>query len=160
MLSVSNHVFSEILPHVNWHCKGDYPHLVGDMESKTHRHIENYCMKTKGVSFLGIGGTETHVHLVIQIEPNICASEWIGKAKGACSHDMNADAKRQVLQWQRGFGAVSFARRDLPAILRYVAKQKEHHAKGTVNAVLENYGEADPGETNDEGEVDKAEAGE
>jgi putative transposase len=156
MLSTSSHVFSEILLHINWHCKGDFPFLKGDMEAKVCEHIRDYCMKTKGVRFLGIGGTETHVHLVIQIEPNICASEWIGKAKGACSHDMNARSRKQVLQWQRGFGAVSFARRDLSAILRYVEKQKEHHAKGTVNPILESAGEFDPRE-NEEGR-EKAEA--
>ena len=35
---------------------------------------------------------------------------------------------------------MSFAKRDLQAVLRYVAAQKEHHAKARVNVTLEKHG--------------------
>ena len=140
MLSTSTHVFSELFYHLNWHSKGDLPQLQGSLEGAVHHFIENYCDKTKGVQFFGVGGTEDHVHLVIQAEPTIQLSEWLGRVKGASSHEMNKTQGRPALQWQRGSGLVSFARRDLPAVLRYVAHQREHHQKGTTNAVLEQCG--------------------
>ena len=71
-----------------------------------------------------MGGTENHLHLLIQIEPIICLAKWIGKIKGPGSHEMNERIGRGTLQRQRGYGAVSFAKRDLPAVLRYVAITK------------------------------------
>jgi len=45
---------------------------------------------------------------------------------------------------------VSFAKRDLPAVLRYVEIQKEHHQKGTINKMLESSGAlVENGEVND-----------
>ena len=35
---------------------------------------------------------------------------------------------RTVLQWQTGYGVVSFGRKDLPWVIDYVRNQKEHHA--------------------------------
>jgi len=142
MLSTSTHVFSELFVHLNWHCKADQPMIVPGLEPKLHDHIEQYCEKCKGVKFISVGGTLTHVHLLIQFEPFICLADWMGKIKGGSSHDMNEEAKRTVLQWQRGYGAVSFARHDLNGLLRYVKEQKRHHGigNGKLNSTLELYG--------------------
>jgi hypothetical protein len=41
------------------------------------------------------------------------------------------------LEWQRGFGVVSFGKKQLPWVLRYIANQKQHHAVGKIEARLE-----------------------
>jgi len=157
MLSTSTHVYSEIYLHLNWHTKSNTPFLRGEKESRTHAFLRDYCEKSRGIRFLGLGGTEDHVHLLIQMEPQVTLSDWLGKIKGTCSHAINEEfgrgarrgggracgetAGRPSLQWQRGFGAVSFGRHDLEALERYVGGQKEHHGKGRVNATLERYGD-------------------
>jgi len=141
MLSASSHVFSEICLHFTWHCKDDRPFLRGPLEGALHAYMADYCDKTKGVKFFGIGNTSDHVHLVAQVEPDICPADWVGKIKGASSHDLNERLGPGSLQWQRGYGVVSFARRDMDAVLRYVARQKEHHGEGTANAILERHGD-------------------
>ena len=141
MLSTSSHVFSEIFIHLNWHCKEDRPLIGPPLKNPLDAHLEDYGNKTKGIKFFGVGGTSDHVHLVIQMEPFICLADWVGKIKGASSHEMNKAAGLAVLEWQRGYGAVSFARRDLKAVLAYVARQEEHHQRGTANATLENFGQ-------------------
>ncbi|MBI3736882.1 IS200/IS605 family transposase [Candidatus Sumerlaeota bacterium] len=145
MLSTSTHVFSQLLVHLNWHCKDDKPCIQGDLEKALYGYIESYCRKTKGIRFEGLGGTETHVHLAVQIEPFISISDWVGKLKGGSAHEMNEKFGRGSLQWQRGYGVVSFAKRDLPSVLKYVKNQKEHHRMGKLNRVLEFYGEPDGG---------------
>jgi REP element-mobilizing transposase RayT len=96
------------------------------------------------MEFLGIGGTADHVHLVIRIGPNMAAMEVVGKVKGASAREINKGCGMKMLQWQRGYGVVSFAARDLPAILKYVENQEEHHAGGTTRRKLE-VGEVWPG---------------
>jgi hypothetical protein len=72
-------------------------------------------------------------------------SDLIGELKGACSYEMNRQARHKAIEWQRGFGVVSFGKRQLPCVLDYIAKQKEHHAKGTTKRRLEQIGFDDDG---------------
>jgi hypothetical protein len=43
----------------------------------------------------------------------------------------------KVLEWQTGYGVVSFGTKDLPWVQAYVRNQREHHAKGTTAERLE-----------------------
>ena len=164
MLSTSTHVYSEIYLHLNWHTKNNVPFLKGEKEIRIHAFPRDYCENSKGIRFLGLGGTEDHVHLLIQMEPFVTLSDWVGKIKGTCSHAINEKFGGRVrgagrvssgaggrtslpsLQWQRGFGAVSFGRHDLKALERYVGGRKEHHGKGKINATLERFGDFEDGE--------------
>jgi hypothetical protein len=42
-----------------------------------------------------------------------------------------------VLEWQTGYGVVSFGMRDLDWVVEYVRNQREHHARGAVHDRLE-----------------------
>jgi len=134
---MASHVFSEIYLHINWHTDGDLPSLKADVENFVHTHIKNRCKQTKGVFFEGVGGTETHIHLAIRVEPFVVISDLVGDLKGASSFDANKQFKKKLLIWQRGFGVVSFGRKQLPWVLDYIANQKEHHSKGSTHAKLE-----------------------
>jgi REP element-mobilizing transposase RayT len=133
--------------------------LGSRIEKECHAFIERYCNAYKGARCCAVGGTPTHVHLAVQVAPTICPSEFIGKVKGASSHEINVKFGPTALAWQHGYGVVSFARRDLPAVEGYVRKQKEHHANGTTNRVLETVEEdAEVGteEKIEEGDTDTA----
>ena len=74
-------------------------------------------------------------------EPFVTLSEFQGQVKGASSHEVNARFGGKTLTWQRGYGMVTFSKKYLPGILSYVSNQKEHHARGTTNPVLEQHGD-------------------
>ena len=86
-----------------------------------------------------IGGTETHVHLAVTLPPTVLISELIGQLKGASSHEVNHSnpTRDKRLEWQAGYGVVSFGTKDLPGVVEYLRNQKEHHAHGTVHKRLE-----------------------
>ena len=88
-----------------------------------------------------IGGTETHVHVAIGVLPTLLPSEFIGQLKGALSHEVNKQLKvcGKPLQWQAGYGIVSFGTGHLEWVKRYIRNQREHHAKGTVSQRLERF---------------------
>jgi REP element-mobilizing transposase RayT len=142
---MSSHVFHEIYLHINWHAKNDYPLLTATFEPLVHDFLRERCRQTKGVYLHGVNGTATHVHLAVNIEPSIGISDLIGELKGACSFEMNRQARYKAIEWQRGFGVVSFGKRQLPWVLEYIAKQKEHHAQGKTKRRLEQIGFDDDG---------------
>ncbi|HVX63699.1 MAG TPA: transposase [Pirellulales bacterium] len=134
---MSSHVFHEIYLHINWHAKSDHPLLTPKLEPLVHDSLRVRSRKTKGVYLHGLNGTATHVHLALNIEPSVCISDLIGELKGSCFYEMNQQARYKAIEWQRGFGVVSFGKRQLPWVLDYIAKQKEHHACGTTKRRLE-----------------------
>jgi putative transposase len=137
---MSQHVFHDLCLHIIWHTKDDQPLLRHELEQTLHRFLRRRCAETKGVFLHGIGGTQTHVHLALSVEPFVRISELIGDLKGASSREINREKGFKALYWQRGFGVVSFGRKNLPFVLQYIPNQKEHHARGTVHARLERTG--------------------
>ena len=134
---MASHVFHEVYLHINWHTKGDLPLLQPGIEGEVHEHIRSRCRTTKGVYFHGIGGTETHVHLAINIEPHVTISTLIGELKGSCAHDINKAKTRKLIDWQRGYGVVSFGKSNLEWVLGYIAGQREHHGEKRTHDRLE-----------------------
>ncbi len=131
-------VYSEIHLHLTWHTLNNVPVLVDMVESQTHRHLRQRAIQSEGVIVHEINGVADHVHLVVSVPPTILISEWIGKLKGGSSHFINHGiCNKKVLEWQTGYGVVSFGTKDLPWVIDYVRRQKEHHAKGTTQERLE-----------------------
>ena len=142
---MSLRAYSEINLHITWHVKDNNPVLTDMIEAQTQRFIRGRAMSTPEVIFHEVGGTDDHVHLVASLPPNLLASEWIGKLKGASSHFINHEiANRQVLQWQAGYGVVVFGTRHLPWVVNYVRNQRRHHADGTTVDRLERTEPEDP----------------
>src|SRR5688500_6051876 len=142
---MSGHVFHEIYLHLNWHVKDSRPLLTDALEPAVYAFLSERCRKVGGVFLHGVNGTPTHLHMAINIEPHVCISDLVGDLKGACSHEINKQFRMKRLQWQRGFGVVSFGKKQLPWVLRYIANQKEHHAKGTTQLRLEKVSMDDDG---------------
>ncbi len=131
-----SHAFHEIFLHFNWHNTHDSP-ITPEMETPLYEAIREKCRVTSGVYAHGIGGTETHVHLAVSIEPTVNMSEFIGQVKGSSSYTVNKQYENHPIDWKRGYGVVSFSKHDLPWVLAYIANQKEHHHQGTVSPKLE-----------------------
>ena len=134
---MSSHVYHEIYLHFNWHTKGDLPLLSGELESLAHAELQAKCRRIKGAYLHAVGGTDTHVHLALSIEPFVTISELVQELKGASSFEVNKRMGRKALEWQRGYGVVSFGKSNLDWVLDYVRRQREHHAAGQCHARLE-----------------------
>jgi putative transposase len=134
---MSSHVYHEIFLHLNWHTKLSMPLLNPALEERVYDRFTERITNTKGTWLHGIGGTATHVHLAVSIEPSVTISELVQTLKGGTSHDLNSQTNDKILQWQRGYGVVSFGKNNLPWIQRYIARQKEHHATGKTHERLE-----------------------
>ena len=77
------------------------------------------------------------VHLALNIEPSVSISGLVGQLKGGSAHDFNQVKRMKALEWQRGFGVVSFGKRQLNWVKSYIGGQKEHHAMGRLHERLE-----------------------
>jgi putative transposase len=136
---MSRSYYSEINLHIVWHTKDSFPLLTTEIEPLAHRFLKKRIVDTPGAFYHEIGGIETHVHVVVTVPPTLLISEFIGKLKGGTSHDVNQvlGRRQKELQWQTGYGVVSFGTRDLRWVTEYVRNQHQHHARGTTAERLE-----------------------
>lgn len=135
---MSRRSYSEINLHFVWHVKSSLPIITPEIEPRLYRYIRSYALQTKGLIFHGISGTETHVHIAVTVPPTLVIAEWIGKIKGASSHYVNHELfNRKLLDWQTGYGVVSFGTKDLEWVVNYIRNQKERHKTGSMFDRLE-----------------------
>jgi len=135
---MSRRAYAEIHLHITWHVKDNVAVLRDDIELQVHRYLRNRTRETPGAICHEVGGTDDHVHVVVSVQPELTPSEWIGQMKGASAHYINnLIANRKVLEWQPGYGIVSFGTKDLPWVVDYVRNQRAHHAQGKTHARLE-----------------------
>jgi putative transposase len=138
---MAHNYYNEINLHVNWHTKDSLPLLTPMVEPLLYRYLKQRLVNEKGVFIHEIGGIETHIHLVVSVPPTIVLSEWIGQLKGASAHEINQQIglRDRPLQWQTGYGVVSFGSGDLDWVKAYVRDQRQHHAEGKTYDRLERF---------------------
>ena len=136
---MSEYSYSEINLHITWHTKLSLPLISSEIEAKLHGFLKHKIIETEGVYFHAVGGTENHIHLTVSIQPELHINKWIGNLKGGSSYYINKLANHKLLEWQRGYGVVSFGTKDLPWVEKYVLNQKEHHKNGTPYDRLEKF---------------------
>ena len=136
---MSKNYYSEINLHLIWHTKDSLPLLTPQVEPLAQRYVRQKLINTEGVYVHEVGGTETHMHVAVSIPPTVLISELVGQLKGGSSHEVNQQVGRRdkTLQWQTGYGVVSFGTGDLDWVKAYVRNQREHHARGEASDRLE-----------------------
>jgi len=141
---MSRNYYCEINLHIVWHTKNSAPLLTPEIERLAHRGLRKRIVDTPGAFVHEIGGVADHVHLAVSIPPTLVISDFIGRLKGGTSHEVNQQLGRgKILQWQAGYGVVSFGTKALPWVVEYVRNQPAHHDRQTTHDRLERIGYPD-----------------
>ncbi len=128
--------YTSLLTHVTFSTKRRQPLITPDVEARLLPYLGGIARQLGGTVLISNSVTD-HVHLLVVLPPTIPISEAVGKLKGSSSkwiHD--AFPEHRAFAWQRGFGAFSVSRSNVPGVARYIEGQKEHHRKVTFQAEL------------------------
>ncbi|AQG78357.1 IS200/IS605 family transposase [Spirosoma montaniterrae] len=83
-----------------------------------------------GHKLLIINGMPDHVHLLVGLRPTQSLSELMKNLKQSSAKWVNDNRLTQGhFSWQEGYGAFSYSKSQLPAVIRYIEKQEDHHTK-------------------------------
>ena len=134
---MSRRAYSEINLHITWHTKGNLPLINPAIEAKLFDFLRKKMSETPEVFVHAIGGIENHVHIAVSVPPTVQPAEWVGQLKGASAYFINHGSNQKLLEWQNGYGIVSFGTKDLKWVIRYILNQKEHHKTGKIHKRLE-----------------------
>jgi len=79
---------------------------------------------------IAINNMPDHLHVLVGLKPDVALSNLLRDIKANSSKFINE--KRWVcgrFSWQEGFGAFSYSRSQLGAVIRYIENQQKHHVK-------------------------------
>lgn len=135
--------FHRLYYHIVWATFRRTPMIVEGIRPHVFKAITDKC-DSLGATVLAIGGVDDHMHLAVSLPPVIAVSEFIGGVKGASAYHVNhfPDSEHR-LEWQRGYGALSFGRDHLDRVIAYINNQQDHHGAGRLWGSLEECGEDD-----------------
>ena len=79
---------------------------------------------------IAINNMPDHVHILIGQRPDSALSDLVGDIKSGSTNFINRQRwVKGRFNWQEGFGAFSYSRSQLDAVIRYVKNQQKHHQK-------------------------------
>ena len=119
--------------------------VVPEIEAALYANIKAVC-RNLGVTIHALNGLPDHVHLACTLPTTVAVAPLMNKVKGSSAHLINhLPEGRYFLAWQPGYGALTFARRDLKTIAAYIQNQRQHHQGGTLSQNMERSSTNKPG---------------
>ncbi|MBP5704506.1 MAG: IS200/IS605 family transposase [Paludibacteraceae bacterium] len=87
-------------------------------------------VQQRGHKMLAIGGTSNHIHIFLGLNVDESVSDLMQAVKRNSSLWINQNHKTQNrFEWQKGYGAFSYSKSHVNAVINYIKRQEEHHRK-------------------------------
>ena len=120
----------DLLTHIVFSTKHRKRIIHPEIEPSLHRYIGGIANNLKS-RCLAVNGTEDHLHLLISLSKTIALSDFVRELKVSSAKWVKAQGRNDLMSfgWQDGYGAFAVCRREAPAVIEYIARQKEHHGR-------------------------------
>jgi putative transposase len=94
-------------------------YITGIITNKNQKLLAIYCMPD-------------HTHIFVGLRPNIAISDLVRDIKANSSSFVTENnLTKSPFNWQEGYGAFSYSKSQVDAVVKYVLNQAEHHKKRT-----------------------------
>lgn len=98
-------------------CNDLYKYISGIVTNHDHKILQ-------------INGMPDHVHMLVGLRPTQSLSELMKYVKQDSTKWINKNKFiNGRFSWQKGYGAFSHSRSQIPKVIKYIQKQREHHKK-------------------------------
>ena len=121
------HTYTNLIFHIVFSTQGHLPLIKPELRQELFAYL-GALVKEKGGKPIIINGVLDHNHLLILLPAEVSVSDAMKFVKANSSRWMKQRFGKPFA-WQKGFGAFSVSRSNVPAVARYIADQEAHHAK-------------------------------
>jgi REP element-mobilizing transposase RayT len=105
--------------------------ILDEFEEELHAYLAT-SIRTQGSNAYRIGGTKNHIHIACTLPRTMTISKLLEVIKTSSSKWMKQKSKLCAdFTWQSGYAVFSLGQSQLPTLIKYIEKQKEHHKKKT-----------------------------
>ena len=126
-----SHTCTKLIYHCVFGTKDRRRSITDDLRPRLHRYVGGILERVRA-SLIAFGGTEDHIHLVIELRADMSVAEAMRLVKTNSSkwiHDTSTDQSR--FGWQGGYAAFSASCSGVREVVGYVENQREHHRRRT-----------------------------
>ena len=125
--------YTQIYPHVVFAVEGRQSIIPREKKEELHKYITGIVQQNNHKMII-INGMPDHLHIVVGMRPTQSVADLLQDIKGGSSKWIN-DNMLVIgkFQWQEGYGAFSYSRSHVPAVIRYIQNQEAHHKKETFS---------------------------
>jgi REP element-mobilizing transposase RayT len=95
--------------------------------------IEMYItgiVQARKKKLLAVSCQPDHAHIFIGLNPAVAISDLVGTIKtGSCNFINEKGWVQGHFSWQKGFGAFSYSKKEVPRVIAYIRNQEQHHQR-------------------------------
>ena len=120
---------SSILVHLIFSTKQRRPYLTAEIEPDLQAYMAGIFREHKSPA-ITINSIPDHVHRLFVLSRTIAVADLVEEVKKSSSKWMKSRGQAfRHFQWQNGYGAFSIGQSSVPAVVKYITNQKEHHRR-------------------------------
>ena len=103
--------------------------IKNSWKNELYKYI-NGIIRTNGHKVLAINGMPDHIHIFFGMRPIQSLSDLMQDIKGDSSKWINNKKLAGThFSWQEGYGAFSYSKSQVDAVIKYINNQEKHHRK-------------------------------
>ena len=119
--------YTQTFYHIVLRTHRSIPAIVEEHERELYSYMLGFINNIGGRLYR-IGGMPDHVHLFVSLPATLAMSKFVQELKTATSKWLKANPHFPLFDgWSKEYAGFSYSLRDRDKIVRYIAKQKEHH---------------------------------
>ena len=121
--------YSQIYIHVVFAVEGRQNLIQPEHNDELQKYITG-IVSAQRHKLIAINNMPDHLHLLVGLRPDASLSLLVRDIKANSSRFINEKrGMKGRFSWQEGFGAFSYSRSQLGAVIRYIENQQKHHAR-------------------------------
>lgn len=130
LLNMAN-TFTQIHIHIIFAVQNRLSLISKTWEERLYQYITG-IIQNRNHKLLSINGMPDHIHILIGMRPTQSLSELMQAIKGDSSKWINENKfVAGKFSWQEGYGAFSYSKSQISAVVKYIESQEQHHKKKT-----------------------------
>lgn len=119
--------YTKLYAHCVWSTWNHLPFLTLDIRDIVYATIAKEC-EALNCSAIAIGGSTSHIHLLMRYPPTLSISELMKQVKSGSAHLINHELQPATFfKWQSSYNAVSVSDATLDSVVSYILDQERHH---------------------------------
>jgi putative transposase len=120
--------YTQIYLHVVFAVEGRQNLILPEPNDEIQKYITG-IVSAQMQKLIAINNMPDHLHRLVGLRPDSALSDLVRDVKAGSSKFINE--KRWMagrFSWQEGYGAFSYSRSQIGAVIRYIENQQKHHA--------------------------------
>lgn len=123
--------YTQIYIQIVFAVKGRQNLIPKENREELHKFITG-IVSNRNQKLFAVFAMPDHVHILVSISPTITISDLVRDIKAGSSKLINEKAwMNGKFNWQEGYGAFSYSKSSIDAVVKYILNQEEHHKKKT-----------------------------